>query len=120
DVFAIGKHLFDGRSAKTAAMVALCPVADRVVIAVKEKPECVVKRMIPGNIFFEGHLLKKPGGMCDVPLGRRDIDYGLRYVVLDLERNAKRFRGCSNIRVKMAQVCLNALFRTDALHGLIK
>src|SRR5258708_5694786 len=89
-------------------MIALSPLPHRVVIAVEKKSEMLVKDLVAMNMFFEDHFLKKPGRMGNVPPRWRDVDSGLRNVVLDLKRFTQLFGEGTNLVVKRAQVFCNA------------
>ena len=55
-------------------------------------------------MVFEDHLLKEPCGMGNIPPWRRNIDDGLRYVVLGLERLAKLLGVSPNPLVKSTKL----------------
>src|SRR6187399_172765 len=118
-MFAICKHLIDGRPAQAAAMVPLSAFTDRVVVAVKEKSKMLVEDLISRDMMFEDHLLKEPGCVGDIPLRRRGVDHRLRDVVLGLERFAQVFGSGTNVAVEFAEVDVSGFTGADALHLLL-
>ena len=56
-------------------------IASSVVIRIKKVSVLRNFGVIPWNELFQDKRLEKPGGMCEVPLGRADIGHRLDDVI---------------------------------------
>ena len=81
--------LFQPGAGDEAALVALHTVTHTIIIAVEEVVPGGVEGLIVLHERDEQKLLKKPGGMGEVPLGRTHVHHGLYHGIFGFERGSK-------------------------------
>ena len=90
DMIAIGANLLERRARQQATVRPPVPIADRLVVGIKEIAEPGIEVPIPRHVRAEHELLEEPGRVREVPLRGARVRHALHHAIFRRQRRDQR------------------------------